>query len=100
MFEHELALALGRTIRELQLSMDAREWARWQAYYRVRPFGEMRGDVRHALLCSLLYSLNGGRRPMTVEKFLPFPDESARDQSPREMALLALLATGATKKKV
>jgi hypothetical protein len=46
MFWFELALAMGRTVRELLAAMDARELAEWCAYWDVRYSPEVIGPKR------------------------------------------------------
>ncbi len=48
-----LALALGCTVGELQQRMGAAEFASWLAFYQMEPFGELRADMRAAMLASL-----------------------------------------------
>lgn len=39
-FWHVLALALGKTVGELQRDMSQREYASWQKFYRSHPFDD------------------------------------------------------------
>lgn len=44
-----LALALGKSIKELMNSMTTKEYYAWRAYYKEQPFGDLRSDYRMAL---------------------------------------------------
>ena len=78
MLQHALALRLGRTVRELMHSLDAREWTRWQAYHRLSPIDDDRGDVRAGVIASAV--LNGWK-PRDVDPATPgdvMPDWGGR----------------------
>lgn len=49
-FLHDLALALGMTVRELSLRMSARELASWRRYVKQRQFPHERLQMQVALL--------------------------------------------------
>jgi hypothetical protein len=49
-----LALALGKSIKELMASMDTKEFFMWWNYYSERPFGDVRADYRVGLNTQLL----------------------------------------------
>lgn len=58
-------------MRELQERMDAVEFAEWQAYYRICPFGD---DWAQAdLITWMLYQVNRGRNSdnLSIGSFLP-----------------------------
>jgi len=52
---------MGRTVEELSASMSADEFAEWQAYYEVEPFGSPVEDDRFRNLLALQYSGLGGK---------------------------------------
>lgn len=51
-----LALALGKSVKELMESMTTKEFYTWQMYYKERPFGDLRSDYRMALNTQTLIS--------------------------------------------
>jgi len=83
-----LALATGRTLRELLNSVDAEELALWQAYYQVEPFGADRVDYPIAILTNVVHSALGGKS--SVGDFIPKfgrPDQQSRDQKITESVM-------------
>jgi hypothetical protein len=79
--------------------MSAAELQRWWAFYQVEPWGEVRGDLRMAILASALVNCWTGKgRKTTPADFLPdFYGPPAtftpkKRQSPQEM--LAVLRRG------
>jgi len=60
----ELALAFGRTLKELGRTMSSREFTMWVAYDRYRPFGNEMEDFRNA---QVVQSLRGGK----LIKYMP-----------------------------
>jgi hypothetical protein len=110
MFLHRLALALGRTKRELLRSISHAELMEWVEYCRVEPFGDWRADVRNAQLASVIANVNRDRKkrsePYSIKDFM-LKFESAGGQkkqggaegviSPATVAwLFASAATGKT----
>ncbi len=57
-FWHVLALALGRTIGEMQATMTQREFESWKKFYQMRPFDDLHRYHRPAAL--IAHSLGGG----------------------------------------
>lgn len=49
-FWHVLALALGKTIGELQATMSQKEFAAWVTFYRAHPFDDLHRYHRPAAL--------------------------------------------------
>lgn len=49
-----LALAMGRTVKELSTSMDARELTEWMIYYSLEPWGSSVEGYRDALTCATI----------------------------------------------
>lgn len=98
----KLALALGRTVRELECTLSVHELAEWQAYDRIDPFGGFRQDLQTAFL---LYAKAGGAdctvadflpvdpNPMTDEMREAFEQHKAEQQAQKDAeALMAMLA--------
>lgn len=61
------------TVAEAQERVTAREFAEWQAYYRLEPFGEYRADYRMGVLAAITANLwkEKGEEPTRPEDFLP-----------------------------
>lgn len=61
------------TVAEAQERVTASEFAEWQAFYRLDPFGEERADYRMAILAALTTNLwlEKGDKPTRPEDFLP-----------------------------
>lgn len=74
-----LALALGKSVRELLASMDSAELSYWMALSRIEPIGPDRQDHGFAMLASILANVNSGRgRKFTVRDFLGWQRERTR----------------------
>lgn len=72
-----LALALGRTVQEIEDGMSARECAEWARFYAQEPFGDLRADLRAGIIASTVASVNGSK-PMRPRDFMPFADAGMR----------------------
>lgn len=62
--------------------MSAREFAAWQAYYSIEPFGEERADLRQAITSALVHNSNvDGKKHKAkqVTEFMPFHEEPEPD---------------------
>lgn len=72
MFWHRLALALGRTVAELQSSMSSPEFNQWMAYYKLSPFGEDRADLRAGIIASTTANMHKkkGTKPFAPRDFM------------------------------
>lgn len=57
-FWHVLALALGKTVGELQRTMTQREFRDWIAFYRAHPFDDLHRYHRPAALVA--QAMGGG----------------------------------------
>jgi len=53
LFLFRLALALGRTVAELESSLGSRELTEWLAYYKLEPFGQERDNWHTGVLASM-----------------------------------------------
>jgi hypothetical protein len=68
-----LAVMAGELDVEAMLRRHTAKWfLNWQAYYELEPFGEMRADLRAALICKTLADLKRGKnqKPYDIENFL------------------------------
>lgn len=76
----KLALALGRTVGELETSLSYDELIEWQAYDRLDPFGGYRQDIQTA---HLLYA-KLGNDDNTITDFLPIDPNPMTDEMREE----------------
>lgn len=64
------------TVAELGERMSSAEFAEWQAYYELEPWGEERADLRQAMTTSAITNLHMAqtKKPKWVkpEDFMPF----------------------------
>ena len=76
---YRLAVMLGTTVEEAQDRIDAQQFAEWQAYYGLEPFGGERFDIAIAQLCAIVSSALGGHG--RIDDFLLFTGSRARQTS-------------------
>jgi hypothetical protein len=75
---HELALALGRTVGELQASLSHAEWARWLVYRKTHgPMTDERRYDRPAALLAHLYASAHSKNPPSMTDFMPWSEQPA-----------------------
>lgn len=69
--------------------MNAHEFAEWQAYHRIYPFGEGREDARAGVIASVISNVyrKKGTKPRVWQDF--FPQYSARAAKGDWRAMLA-----------
>jgi len=92
-----LALALGRTVAELEETMSSSEFSEWLEYYELSPFGAWRDNYHSAQIASLIYNANRGKsNPMGIDNFMYMDRETAEQR--REAEFIASLDAGAVKK--
>lgn len=85
MFLHRLALALGRTTRELELTMGSAELSEWFEYHAIEPWGAQRDNYHSAQIAALLYNINRGKqKPVTSQDFMFMDPETAQELKDRE----------------
>lgn len=79
-FKFMLALALGRTVEELDASLSLDEFRMWQVFYNINPWGFEVNDAQNAITRHLMASLwSDGKRKLKIEDFrLPLPKKSTR----------------------
>jgi hypothetical protein len=72
----QLALALGRTVAELEETMSSRELTEWIAYNAIQPFGDTRADLRSAIIASTVANCHRtSGTPFKVADFMPYEDK-------------------------
>lgn len=74
------------SVVKAQSEIDACEFAEWQAYYTIEPFGEERADYRNAILCTLIANALRGKHGWTAKPkdFMPDFTETERRQTPSD----------------
>ena len=55
-----LALALGRDLSDI-INMPLSHFNAWRSYYKVFPFGDIRGDIQSALVSATVANVNRSR---------------------------------------
>ena len=66
-----LALALGKTRRELLLQVDTEELTLWMAFHQLSPIDTSRQDILTALVCTVLANCNRAKgRAFKISDFL------------------------------
>ena len=76
-----LALAMGRTIRELRATLSYAEFQEWGLYYQIEPWGEDRADLRAGIIASTIANYAGKVRADKADlalpaDFMPYLDRS------------------------
>lgn len=74
MFAFRLALALGMTVAELGRRMSAAEFAEWQAYSQIEPFGARRADQRAWLGVMALANVHRGEKAKPIDLLDVLPE--------------------------
>ena len=86
-FKYRLALALGRTVEELDATLTVEELRRWIAYSSIEPWGEDRADWRNAQVCYYSATAFGvkGKKPKITDFLLRFDRKPARVMPDRDI---------------
>jgi hypothetical protein len=67
-----LALALGKTVGEIERTMSAYELREWMALSSLEPWGEVRADLRAAVIAREVRTmLSTGRKKYALLDFMP-----------------------------
>lgn len=98
MFKFKLALALGRTVSELEQTMSCREFSQWAAFYAVHPFGAERDNLHSAIIASTIANVHRskGQQAVKVDDFM-IKDQSQQKKA-ETMSTLAWMDAVAIKK--
>lgn len=56
-----MALALGRTVQELDNTLSSTELSYWIAYYSLHPFGSDRDNIHSAIISATIANVNRGK---------------------------------------
>ena len=72
-FLFRLALALGRTVADLERSLTSAELTEWAGFYLLEPFGQSRADDGARGIMALLYNANRAPKAKAAEpsEFMP-----------------------------
>ena len=73
--------------------MDPVEYAGWQAYFSIDPFGLQREDARFAMLATVLAQLQGAKH-VHLSRFMLYPEHRVSQMSNEELILNAKLLAG------
>ena len=85
-----MALALGYTVTELQERIDAKEFTKWVAYYKIEPFGQERADFNAAVISSTIAASVGAKgKALKIETYMPDFKKEQRQQTSEEMINIA-----------
>jgi len=97
-FKHRLALALGRTIAEMEHTMGAGEYADWVEYYAAEPWGAYRDNLHTGIIASVIANVHRGKKGKAVKPadFLLRSRDDQR-QSDTKQSLSYLRAVGVRK---
>lgn len=83
-----LALALGRTVAELEATLSGQELTEWMAFDAVEPFGEQRDDLRAGIVASTMANCHRSRGPaFKPQDFMPFAEKPKADPAAALQAL-------------
>jgi len=109
-FRHRLALALHKTLGELD-AMPMTEFNQWAEFYRIEPFGPYLDDLRAASVAAAIYNVNRDPakipEPINPSQLAPWNAlhrRLAEPQKPKEFAtpkdqeaaVIAMVAKAAT----
>ena len=95
-----MALALGRTVSEIEQDMPSSELTEWLAYYRLEPFGQERDNWHSATLASILVNTNRRKNtPAVPPSEFMYKDRRGRAED-ETVGFLAGLKALAKPKKV
>lgn len=81
-----MALCLGRTVRELESELSAKEFMEWLEYDRLEPFGTVRDNWHAAVIASMSLAphTKDGKAP-SLSQFFYVDPETAREKRDRAM---------------
>ena len=66
---------------EWQRAMSSHEFAEWMAFYKLQPFGEVRSDLRMALMMAQMANIFRGKdsKEFTAKDFMPDFDKALEE---------------------
>lgn len=79
-----LALAMGRTLKELRAVLSFAEFQEWCLYYQIEPWGETRADLRSGIIASTLHNIYaswvGSNGQATPSDYMPYLDQDEQEK--------------------
>ena len=75
--------------------LDSRELSQWEAFERIEPFGEWRGDVRAAMVCATVMNSQGARPAARTSDYMPQFGPPPEPDPEQEMLALSSLVRSA-----
>jgi len=94
-FKFKLALALGRTVQELDNTMTSTELSYWLAFYGLHPFGSERDNIHSAVIAATVANTSRSRSqpPYSAEDFMiKTQDEKRESDTQNVIAFLGAYA--------
>ena len=92
MFYFRLALALGKTVRQLLNEISSAEICEWRAYFALEPWGSIMDDQRHGIAVAALANINRNEKrkpdPFKPEDFI-YWHKTHKNQGSSEGILLS-----------
>jgi hypothetical protein len=90
----KLALALGRTVNELEQTLGSGELTEWIAFYRIEPFGSHRDNYHAAIIAATVANYSGKlKTPKQVHEFMiEHPDQKRERETKHTLAMMDILA--------
>jgi hypothetical protein len=81
---HRLALALGKTVGELDRTMTVREFQDWRKFEAEQPLPDRLGDLQNALLATVAANImrSSDSPPATLSDFLILKDRAEAENPP------------------
>jgi len=97
-FKFKLALALGRTVQELDNTLSSTELSHWIAFYGLHPFGAERDNIHSAVIAATVANTTRGRNqpPFSAEDFMLKTQDEKRESDTQNV--LAFLGAHAVEK--
>jgi hypothetical protein len=81
-----LALALGRTISEIDNEMSSAEFSDWIQFYSMHPFGSERDNLHAAIIATLIGNANRGKgaRPLEIDDFMIMSEKQRKSNETQQ----------------
>lgn len=78
-----MALALGRTVSELEHSLSSSELTEWMSFFEIEPFGPMRDNLHAGQIAAMLFNVNRkkGSSPIGPGEFMYKDDYARREEN-------------------
>lgn len=78
------------SVAQAMRDIDSREFAEWQAFYQIEPFGEERADYRQAItsqqVSNIADGLSGKKQGRSLDEFFPKFDQSEQTKNEEMLA--------------